>query len=141
MASRFPLGLLAAVLMLGTFGAGRAFFMLVFGWLAFQAGAHDIQGYMRFLAHLALGLVVLGIAISLVRRARWAWIAAISACLAMLVEGLWRIVSSAPIRSGSLLENTASIAYVVALLLVIALLATKGSREYLGIKGLSDKAI
>ena len=131
MSSRLPHSLVAAVILLGTLGAGRAFFMLVFAWYAAQAGAHDVKNYAPFAVNLVLGLVVLGIALSLVRRARWAWIGAMLASLAMLVEELWRSVPGAFVNSDAPVKIVTSVAYILTLVVVIVFLSTKSSREYL----------
>lgn len=131
MNSRLPHSLLAAVILLGTLGGGRAFFVLVFAWYASQAGANDLQSYAPFLVHLVVGLLVLAIAVSLVRRARWARISAMFACAAMLIEELWRSVPDVFVNSDAPLNVVVSVGYMLALLGVIVFLSTKGSREYL----------
>lgn len=131
MNSRLPNSLLAAAILLGTLGGGRAFLMLVLAWYASRAGASNVQSYAPFLIQIVVGLFVLGIAVSLLLRARWAWITAMLACGAMLIHELWRSAQSSFINADAPVNIIASVAYILALLVVIVFLSTKGSREYL----------
>ena len=127
--SRMPPSLLAATLVLGTLGVGRALFAVILASLAYQAGVKDVQAYLPFLLHFAAGIVIMVIAIALVRRSRAAWVAALLACGAMLFEEIVQPVSA--FGGEASLRILAAAIYVAAMILLLWALSSKTSRQYL----------
>lgn len=129
--SRIPMPVLAVVLIMGALGAGRSFLMLLLSWSAYQAGAVELKSHVFFIAHFIIGILVLAIAVALVIRKRWAWVGALIASLAMLIE---EIVRSLPLiaSEGKLsLESLGSAIYVGSMAVMVALLIRKSSRKFL----------
>jgi hypothetical protein len=122
--------MLAVVLIMGALGVGRSFLMLLLGWSAYQAGAVELNSHVFFIAHFVVGIVVVGIAVALVIRARWAWVAALIASIAMLIE---EIVRSVPLFAAGGVTTTlaASAIYVAFMVVMIVLLTRKSSRSFL----------
>lgn len=131
-AVRIPPPVVAVALLLGTLGAGRALLMMVTGWLAYRAGAADLQSYLPFIGHFAIGLFVLAVAVALVARVRLAWGAAILVSLGMLIEEVIRFsYSGVDAEELISLRRLLSLAYVAAMAAILVLLMRKSSRDYL----------
>jgi hypothetical protein len=132
MAPRFPSPLLAAVLVMGTLGGGRAFLMILFGWAAYRAGATTLHDYLPFAAHFGIGIVVLGIAVGVFAKIRGAWITAILACLGLLLEEAFRLAYIGEQPGGFTSPRAlGSIIYLLSIVVLFALLVRKNSRNYL----------
>jgi len=130
--AKFPSPLLAAVLVMGTLGGGRAFLMILFGWAAYRGGATNFHDYLAFAAHFGIGIVVLAIAVGVFAKIRVAWIAAVLACLALLVEEAVRLAYVGGEPSGfASLRALGSVIYLFSIVVLLALFVRKNSRDYL----------
>jgi hypothetical protein len=106
--------------------------MILFGWAAYRGGATTFHDYLPFAAEFGIGIVVLGIAVGVFVKIRGAWTAAILACLALLVEEAVRLVYARGEPGGfTSLGALGSVIYILSILVLLALLVRKNSRDYL----------